>query len=84
MTSIAGLITWFGIGFTYIRFYAGMKAQGIDRRTLPYWTRFQPFAAYYTCISTMIICIVCLPACTVPDRVELTHAATVQWMGRLP
>jgi hypothetical protein len=33
MTAVAGLLTWFGISFTYIRFYAGMKAQGIDRKT---------------------------------------------------
>jgi len=35
MTSIAGLMTWFGISITYIRFYAGIKAQGISRRELP-------------------------------------------------
>lgn len=26
MTSVAGLMTWFGICITYIRFYKGMKA----------------------------------------------------------
>ena len=36
MTSFAGLLTWFGISFMYIRFYAGMEAQGIDRRALPF------------------------------------------------
>ncbi|KAI0036688.1 amino acid permease [Vararia minispora EC-137] len=56
MTSVAGLMTWFGIGVTYLRFYAGMKRQGIDRRSLPFWTRFQPFAAWYTVISTVLIC----------------------------
>ncbi|KAI0036687.1 amino acid permease [Vararia minispora EC-137] len=56
MTSIAGLMTWFGIGVTYLRFYEGMKAQGIDRKSLPFWTRLQPFAAWYTVISTIIIC----------------------------
>ncbi|KAH7915351.1 amino acid permease [Hygrophoropsis aurantiaca] len=56
MTSIAGLMTWFGISVTYLRFYAGMKAQGIDRRTLPYWTRFQPIPAWYGCIATVTIC----------------------------
>ncbi|KAH7924878.1 amino acid permease [Leucogyrophana mollusca] len=56
MTSIAGLMTWFGISVTYIRFYAGTKAQGIDRKTLPYWTRFQPFPAWYACIATVTIC----------------------------
>jgi amino acid transporter len=56
MTSVAGLMTWFGISITYIRFYSGMKAQGIDRKTLPFSTRVQPFAAWYGAIATFIIC----------------------------
>ncbi|KAF8559263.1 hypothetical protein OG21DRAFT_1503168 [Imleria badia] len=56
MTSVAGLMTWFGICVTYIRFYSGMKVQGIDRRTLPYYTRVQPFAAWYGAVTTLIIC----------------------------
>lgn len=60
MTSVAGLMTWFGICVTYIRFYSGMKAQGIDRMTLPYHTRLQPFAAWYGTIATLVICLVCL------------------------
>ncbi|VDB91570.1 unnamed protein product [Peniophora sp. CBMAI 1063] len=56
MTSIAGLLTWFGICVTYIRFYAGMKAQGIDRTTLPYYTNLQPYAAWYAAIFIVIIC----------------------------
>ncbi|KAH7924877.1 hypothetical protein BV22DRAFT_1119908 [Leucogyrophana mollusca] len=55
MTSISGLWTWFGIALTYIQFHKGMKAQGIDRRTLPYWTRLQPFAAWYTLVGCLII-----------------------------
>ncbi|KIK98792.1 hypothetical protein PAXRUDRAFT_636532 [Paxillus rubicundulus Ve08.2h10] len=57
MTSVAGLMTWFGIAVTYIRFHKGLKAQGIDRKTLPYYTRVQPFAAWYACITTFIICL---------------------------
>lgn len=60
MTSVAGLMTWFGICVTYIRFYAGLKVQGIDRTTLPFYTRLQPYAAWYGAISTFIICLVCL------------------------
>ena len=58
MTSIAGLMTWFGIAFTYIRFYAGLKAQNIDRTTLPFYSRFQPFAAWYALISCLLVAIV--------------------------
>jgi len=67
LTAIAGLMTWFGISVTYIRFYKGMRAQGIDRRTLPYWTRLQPYAAWWGICSTLTICFVCqafIPAST--------------------
>ncbi|KAI0274681.1 amino acid permease [Gloeopeniophorella convolvens] len=56
MTSIAGLLTWFGISVTYIRFYAGTKAQGIDRKKLPFSSPLQPFAAWYAAISCVVIC----------------------------
>ncbi|KAJ3564258.1 hypothetical protein NP233_g8416 [Leucocoprinus birnbaumii] len=57
MTSVAGLMTWFGICITYIRFYAGTKAQNIDRSKLPFYSRLQPFAAYYAAFMTLLICI---------------------------
>ncbi|KIO33866.1 hypothetical protein M407DRAFT_65140 [Tulasnella calospora MUT 4182] len=56
LTSICGMITWTGICFTYLRFYAGLKAQGIDRKTLPYYSMCQPYAAWFGIISTLIIC----------------------------
>ncbi|KAJ7781571.1 amino acid permease [Mycena metata] len=55
MTSIAGLMTWFGISVTYIRFYKGMKAQGYDRKQLPFASRLQPFAAWYAMIFCLVI-----------------------------
>jgi amino acid permease len=58
MTSIAGLMTWFGIAVTYVRFYAGMKAQGYDRSKLPFSSRLQPYAAWYVIVSTLVICFV--------------------------
>lgn len=57
MTSITGLITWCGICLTYIRFYHGMVAQGYDRKTLPYVSPFQPFAAWYALFATFLICL---------------------------
>lgn len=60
MTAVAGLMTWFGICVTYIRFYEGLKVQGFDRTTLPYYTRLQPYAAWYGAIATFVICLVCL------------------------
>lgn len=99
-TSVAGLMTWFGICVTYIRFYQGAKAQGIDRKTFSYVSPFQPFAAYYGAGACLIICVVR----TLSDRTfildihavyfhfclpatVLFHALrrrTVQWLERLP
>ncbi|KZO99315.1 hypothetical protein CALVIDRAFT_548644 [Calocera viscosa TUFC12733] len=56
MTAIAGLITWFGIGITYLRFHAGMKRQGIPRSVLPFKSWPQPFLGWYVVISTWVIC----------------------------
>jgi len=56
MTSVAGLMTWFGICLTYLRFYAGMKAQGYDRNHLPFASGLQPYAAWYAMLACPIIC----------------------------
>ncbi|KAK7463777.1 hypothetical protein VKT23_005717 [Stygiomarasmius scandens] len=56
MTSVAGLMTWFGISATYLRFYAGLKAQGITRADLPYASKLQPFAAWYALIGCFVVC----------------------------
>jgi amino acid transporter len=58
MTAIAGLMTWFGICLTYIRFYKGMKAQGYERKHLPFASPLQPFAAWYAMIFCLVICFV--------------------------
>lgn len=58
MTSVAGLMTWFGISLTYLRFYAGLKAQGYDRSKLPYVSRLNPYAAWYAVIACPVICFV--------------------------
>ncbi|KAG2034610.1 amino acid permease/ SLC12A domain-containing protein [Suillus americanus] len=56
MSSVAGLMSWFGISVTYLRFYKGLQVQGIDRKTLPYYTNLQPYAAWWGVISTVTIC----------------------------
>ncbi|KAN0082947.1 amino acid-polyamine-Organocation superfamily protein [Tylopilus felleus] len=45
--STTGLITWFGIGVTYLRFYKGMKVQRIGREILPFASRLQPYAGWW-------------------------------------
>ncbi|THH21448.1 hypothetical protein EW146_g85 [Bondarzewia mesenterica] len=56
MTSVAGLLTWFGIAVTYIRFHKGFKQQGFDRSKLPYASKLQPYAAWYAAIACFVIC----------------------------
>ncbi|KZT66151.1 hypothetical protein DAEQUDRAFT_482566 [Daedalea quercina L-15889] len=55
LSAIAGLVTWFGICLTYIRFYKGWKAQGFSRADLPYRSPLQPYAAWYGLASCFII-----------------------------
>ena len=54
MTSIAGLVTWFGIALTY----KGMQAQSRDRTKRPYYTKLQPLAAWYAVCSISLIMLV--------------------------
>lgn len=56
MTSVAGLMTWFGICVTYTRFYSGFKLQGLDRSQLPFASKLQPYAAWYGLVSCLVIC----------------------------
>ena len=83
MTAMAGLMTWFGICITYIRFYKGFTAQRLDRTTLPYSSPLQPYAAYYGAISIIIICIVCAKFCWSP-LVSAHRAPAVQRVDSLP
>lgn len=46
MTAMCGMISWTGILWTSIRWNKGLKAQGIDRKTLPYKAPFQPYLSY--------------------------------------
>ncbi|ORX57590.1 amino acid transporter [Hesseltinella vesiculosa] len=55
MTSICGLITWYFIAITYLRFYKGMMAQGIDRSTLPFKCWGQPYVAIYVLVVLTIV-----------------------------
>ncbi|KAJ7193570.1 amino acid permease/ SLC12A domain-containing protein [Mycena pura] len=55
LSSTIGFCTWGLISWTYIRFYYGLKAQGIDRTKFVYWNRFQPFPAYWALSWSVII-----------------------------
>ncbi|KAF5014080.1 hypothetical protein F66182_15067 [Fusarium sp. NRRL 66182] len=55
IATIAGLISWIIIEITFLRFYYGLKVQGISRDRLPYKSPFQPYMAWMTIISLVII-----------------------------
>ena len=55
MTSVCGLLTWCGIAFTYLRFYKGLKVQGIDRSTLTYRAPLQPYLTYYSIFMLVLV-----------------------------
>ncbi|KAG2051886.1 dicarboxylic amino acid permease [Suillus hirtellus] len=50
-----GAITWMCISYTHIAFMRALKAQGIDRNTLPYKAPFQPYASWFALIFTGIV-----------------------------
>lgn len=54
MTSCFGLVCWAAICVTFLRFYKGMKIQGLSRSDLPYRAPLQPYATYY---ALAFICI---------------------------
>lgn len=53
-----GVITYIVMSTTYIFFYRALKAQGVDRKTLPYCGWFQPYSAYIG-LAWMIMIITC-------------------------
>lgn len=55
ITTLGSEITWIGIGIAHIRFYRGMKAQGISRDVLPFKSWMLPWGAYVVVISFTII-----------------------------
>ncbi|EGF98367.1 uncharacterized protein MELLADRAFT_51018 [Melampsora larici-populina 98AG31] len=57
ISSITGLITWWTIFLSYLRFHKGLAYKGIDRDTLHYKAPFQPYLSYFgiTMISIIII-----------------------------
>ncbi|KIJ34178.1 hypothetical protein M422DRAFT_35224 [Sphaerobolus stellatus SS14] len=55
LTTMCGVINWVVICITAIRFRKGLAAQGLSVESLPYRTRFQPYAAYYGLFWSVVI-----------------------------
>lgn len=51
---MCGMISWTGILWTSIRWNKGLKAQGIDRKTLPYMAPLQPYLSYCKSIESYL------------------------------
>ncbi|KAK0200128.1 amino acid permease/ SLC12A domain-containing protein [Desarmillaria ectypa] len=55
LVSAAAIVHWIIICLVYLRFYYGMKKQGISRDELPWKAPFQPFAAWLGLLSFSLI-----------------------------
>jgi len=55
LTTIASLFTWVSICYSYICFYKACKVQGVDRNTMVFKSRFQPYTAWFALIYFSII-----------------------------
>lgn len=55
LVTAAGVINYIVITVTFICFYRACKAQGLDRRSLPYTGWFQPYCAYIGLIWMIFI-----------------------------
>ncbi|KAJ1306593.1 hypothetical protein OPQ81_007593 [Rhizoctonia solani] len=58
LTTIGGFFTWWAINCTYVRFYQGLKAQGIDRTKFIYYSGLQPYLSYWGIFWTGLIIII--------------------------
>ena len=55
LISAGALIDFLVVCLTYLNFYRGCKAQGIDRRTFPYYAYLQPYCAWIGAVVTFLI-----------------------------
>jgi len=55
VTEGATMINYIIMSLTYIFFYNACKAQGLDRKTFPYYGYFQPYCAYITFVYMIIL-----------------------------
>ncbi|GAA6060668.1 hypothetical protein JCM10212_001224 [Sporobolomyces blumeae] len=55
LSTVAGLLAWGTLCFAYIRFYKATKVQGLDRNSFPFKGRFQPFAAWFGLVGSIVI-----------------------------
>lgn len=59
LSAITGLLTWWSILVAYLRFYYGLKAQGLSRDDHPYKAPFQPYLSWFGLFFFTIITLFC-------------------------
>ncbi|KAI1090786.1 proline-specific permease [Rostrohypoxylon terebratum] len=55
ISAVSTLIVWSSICVTYLRFYYGLRYNGISRDSLPYKSPLQPFMAYFAICFCLIV-----------------------------
>ncbi|KAH9884241.1 proline-specific permease [Xylariomycetidae sp. FL2044] len=55
LSAVSTLIVWAAICVTYLRFYYGLRYNGISRDTLPWKSPLQPYLAYFAICFCLIV-----------------------------
>jgi amino acid transporter len=55
LSAVSTLVVWTSVCITYLRFYKGMKHQGIPRSSLPFRSPLQPYLAWFAVIFSSTI-----------------------------
>ncbi|KAI0160056.1 proline-specific permease [Hypoxylon sp. FL1284] len=55
ISAVSTLIVWSAICVTYLRFYYGLRHNGISRDALPYKAPMQPFMAYFAICFCLVV-----------------------------
>ena len=55
ISAISTLIVWCSISVTYLRFYYGLRKNGIQRSSLPWKSPLQPYLAYFAICSCSVV-----------------------------
>lgn len=55
LVTAGGIIDYIVMTITYLFFYRAMKAQGIDRKSLPYTGWFQPYCAWISLVFMILV-----------------------------
>ena len=50
LSTTAGFFSWGAMNITYLRFYKGLKVQGIDRTKFSYYSGLQPYLAWWAIV----------------------------------